>query len=118
MFAPKSSFLFAVLLGAVACSVDVGGPVPAELSHYDPGVVTDPTLREAETPPPPKAEADLNPPPTPRHVWIGGYWTKRGTSWIWVEGQWVLRSGTEWVPDGWQCRPGGAAWVAGHWRDE
>ena len=116
MIAPKSSFVFALLLGLAACSVDVGGPLPAEMSHYDAGTVTDSTLGDTETPPPPRAEADINPPPSPSHIWVGGYWIRRGARWDWVEGQWVLRPGYEWVPDHRECGPKGTTWVAGHWR--
>jgi len=116
MISPKSSFLFALFLGIAACSVDVGGPLPAELSHYDPSVVTDSTVEETETPPPPKAEADINPPPSPQHVWVGGYWARRGAGWKWVEGRWVARAGSESVESRWECLPRGAVRVPGSWR--
>jgi YXWGXW repeat-containing protein len=42
--------------------------------------------------------------PSPRHVWIAGYWTHSGGRYVWVGGRYVVRP-----------RPG-AVWVAARWR--
>ena len=114
MIAPKSSFLISGLLLALAsCAVDLDQS-PREVSYYDA-----PSGKEfyvEEIPPPPQPEADIDPAPSPYHVWIGGYWERRGPTWHWVEGHWIPRPGAEWVPEHWECHLRGGIRVEGYWR--
>jgi hypothetical protein len=41
--------------------------------------------------------------PTPRHVWVPGYWGYRGGTRVWIGGAWLLPQ-TNWV------------WIAPHWQ--
>ncbi len=41
--------------------------------------------------------------PTPRHVWVPGYWGYRGGVRVWIGGAWLLPQ-TNWV------------WIAPHWQ--
>lgn len=56
--------------------------------------------------------------PSPRHLWVGGYWRWSGSAHVWVAGGWQLppRHGANWVDGHWKATRGGWVWVAGHWR--
>lgn len=56
--------------------------------------------------------------PTVNHVWIAGYWSRHGGSWVWVAGRHVLRprAGAVWVGGHWSRHARGWVWVHGHWR--
>ena len=55
--------------------------------------------------------------PSPNHVWIGGYWSHHGGSWVWVDGRYVVRPRPHavWVPGHWERHPRGWLWVYGRW---
>lgn len=69
-----------------------------------------------EAPPVPPEEGIIST-PTPRHVWIPGYWAWHD-GWFWQPGQWVLRPypGAVWVPGRWVRYGGGWLWSSGHWQ--
>ena len=56
--------------------------------------------------------------PSPRHVWVGGYWRWNGSAHVWVAGGWYVppRHRAVWVDGHWRKVPGGWDWVSGHWR--
>ena len=56
--------------------------------------------------------------PSPRHVWVGGYWRWDGRGHVWVAGGWQLppRHRAVWVEGHWKKVRGGWTWVPGHWR--
>jgi hypothetical protein len=56
--------------------------------------------------------------PSVNHVWVAGYWSWRGGSWVWVSGRHVLRPrvGVVWVAGHWARHPRGWVWVHGCWR--
>jgi hypothetical protein len=56
--------------------------------------------------------------PTPRHVWVPGYYRWSGARYAWAPGYWSVppRARTTWVPGYWANRPGGFVWVTGYWR--
>ena len=71
-------------------------------------------------PPPPRAEVIVERErPSPRHVWISGYWVWRGGAHAWVGGHWELppRERVVWVEPRWEVRGGSYVFVAGTWRD-
>ena len=56
--------------------------------------------------------------PSPRHVWLPGYYRWSGARYDWAPGYWVMppRPRAVWVPGYWTHRPGGHFWIAGYWR--
>ena len=56
--------------------------------------------------------------PSTGHVWIAGYWSRHGGSWVWVTGRYVVRPrpAAVWVPGHWDRHPRGWVWVHGCWR--
>ncbi len=69
-------------------------------------------------PPPPRSVAIVGVAPTPRHIWIPGYYKGVNGRYVWVAGRWMIppRPGVVWVPPHWAPRPGGYVFVPGHWR--
>lgn len=60
---------------------------PATIQH-ERVVVREPVVvRDA---PPPRMGA-IAVVPSPQHVWVPGYWTRRGDDWAWQSGHWELR---------------------------
>jgi len=75
---------------------------------------------EGETPPEtPLALPEQRPgAPSPAHVWIAGYHTRRAGQWVWVSGHYALppRTDVVWVPGHWVSHLHGYAWIPGAWR--
>lgn len=56
--------------------------------------------------------------PTPKHVWVDGFWVwnKRLHQYVWRDGYWIVpKRGHYWVPGHWDKVPAGHRWVPGHW---
>ena len=56
--------------------------------------------------------------PSPAHVWIAGYYTRRAGQWVWVSGRYSVppRSDVVWVPGHWVSHLDGYVWIDGAWR--
>src|SRR6476659_3010147 len=69
-------------------------------------------------PPRPVSVAVVGKAPSPRHVWIPGYYNGVGGRYVWVPGRWMVppRAGVVWVAPRWAPRNGGYVFVQGHWR--
>jgi hypothetical protein len=80
--------------------------------------VTPPTgaVVVGQAPPAPREEVVVEA-PSPRHVWVPGYWAWHD-GWFWEPGRWVLRPhpAAVWVPGRWDHRGRGWVWSSGHWR--
>ncbi len=78
-----------------------------------------PTVVVVEQAPPPPVQEVIVERPSPRHVWIGGYWGWRAGRHVWVGGHWELppRERVEWVEPHWEHRGNGYVFVEGLWRD-
>lgn len=67
-------------------------------------------------PPAPRIEV-MPPPPSPNHVWIGGYWRWELGQHVWVSGHWdVRRDGYFWAPGHWYRSGNGWAFAGGAWQ--
>jgi hypothetical protein len=69
---------------------------------------------------PPPVRVERRPPsPSPRHVWVGGFYRWDGRGYVWMPGYWARppRPRAVWVPGRWvQQRRGGWVWIDGRWR--
>jgi hypothetical protein len=101
------------VLGCGACAFEVGGPTENTTGMASP----DYSIYVEETPPSPRDEV-IGIAPGSTYVWIGGYWTRQGTSWTWMEGRWTERPrpDAEWVPGRWDRHARGHVWISGRWR--
>lgn len=97
--------LFALLLLALAASGC--GPSYVE-GRYVTTVSTEPPAPYVEV---------VSPAPTPKHVWVDGYWWWDGRRYVWVRGHWVRppRAGYVWVRGGWVVHGGSYRFVHGRW---
>ena len=89
-------------------------PPPAEV------VASGPVVRGevvVEAPPAPIREV-IPVRPSRRHVWVGGYWARRGGHYVWVSGHWALppRAHAVYVGPHWEHRGGGYIYIEGVWR--
>jgi hypothetical protein len=79
----------------------------------------EPIVEVVAAPPPPRREVIVERErPSPRHVWVAGYWAWRGGRHVWVSGHWELppRPGMVWIAPRWEHRGGGYVFVSGRWR--
>lgn len=107
---PDQSFRAALLAGALALAL--GGCVVAPAAPY----AYAPYETVVVAPPPPRVEI-VGAAPYPGYLWIGGYWTWRGSRHDWVPGYWQApRPGYSWAPHRWV--PQGRGWQErpGHWQ--
>jgi hypothetical protein len=67
-------------------------------------------------PPPPRREV-VYVRPSPRHVWIPGYWAWRGGRHVWIAGHYELppRGYSAWREPRWERRGGNYIFFEGHW---
>lgn len=70
-----------------------------------------------EAPPPPRREL-VGPRPSPRYVWISGYWALRAGRNVWIAGHWEMppRDRSVWEEPRWEHRGGGYVFIEGRWR--
>lgn len=88
------------LLGGVARAADIGVNI---------------SIREG--PPPPRHEV-IVPRPSPRHVWVAGYWGWRHGHHEWIAGHWEIppRGRRVWVEPRWERRGDHYVFIEGRWR--
>lgn len=85
------------------------------LPRFEPPTERPPTL--SRLPRPPKTDPEYVPldGPSPRHVWVSGYWDWR-ERWVWRPGRWrIPPPGMEWQPPSYTRQRDGIAYVAGYW---
>lgn len=55
--------------------------------------------------------------PSPRHVWIPGYWKWAGINYAWIDGRWVkAKPKRAWVPGTWEQVGNHWVWKPGSWK--
>jgi hypothetical protein len=93
--------------GGVAVGAAVRIPPPAPGTHVL-------GIRDA---PPPLRHEGMTVSPSPRHVWIAGYWRHDGRAYVWVTGHWEKppRENFVWIAPRWESREGGWVFIEGHW---
>jgi len=69
----------------------------------------------SEAPPEPRIE-EPGPRPSPRQVWVPGYWHWQKGRYRWAQGQWLqIRPGRRWVPTFWHHSAKGWRFHPGFW---
>ncbi len=54
--------------------------------------------------------------PSPRHVWVPGYWGSRGGARVWIGGAWLLpQTDWAWIAPHWQWTGYNWVWAQGYW---
>ncbi len=93
-----------------------GGPPPAEPAPPPEaqGQVQGPVVQQA---PPALPAENIPPPPFDGAVWVDGYWSWNGGTYVWIPGRYVSppQPGVYWYPGGWVMQGGGYIWVGGRW---
>ncbi len=67
---------------------------------------------------PPQLRVEVPPPaPSPRHVWMPGYWSFASGNYVWVPGSYVVAPQPEarWMPAQWVLRDGAWYFEPGRW---
>ena len=86
-------------------------------SFVPPGQRRAPIEVAVKAPPPPLRTEVVLVRPSPRHVWVPGYWVYE-TSYVWVPGAWILppEPAAVWVAPRVEMRSGVSIFVSGYWR--
>jgi hypothetical protein len=68
--------------------------------------------------PPPMRREFYGRAPSPRHVWVPGYYTWAGHDYAWHNGYWAMppRPQAMWVPGYWRPQNGIQVFINGFWR--
>jgi hypothetical protein len=68
--------------------------------------------------PPPERVEVIPVAPSPRYVWVSGYWSRDRQAWNWVPGRWVRPESRyrAWEPGHWARNRWGWYYIDGHWR--
>ena len=68
-------------------------------------------------PPPPPREVYVRR-PSPRHVYVPGYYQWQRNQYVWAPGYWAVppRPRAAWVPGYWAPRHGNYIFIQGYWR--
>lgn len=102
----------------VASSTGVMVQTPVTTSDGTTAVVasTQPVVI-TQAPPAPQSEPVLEQ-PSPKHVWIPGYWSYRNSRYVWIAGRWELppRSDAVWVAPHYEREANAYRFYEGYWK--
>jgi hypothetical protein len=89
--------------------------VPTEVVG-NPGAPVVSTTIVTEAPPVPQSEVVLAQ-PSPKHMWLAGYWTWRDARYEWMAGHWELppSSRSVWVLPRWEQQGNAYRFYEGYW---
>ena len=89
---------------------------PAKNKRMPPGHARKEKYRVAVAPPKPVAEPRPEA-PSPRHVWVPGYWSWSNERHIWVSGMWSMppQQNVVWVQPQWVNESGSWLFFEGQW---
>lgn len=92
-------------------------PAPVAVVGTTTPTVVAPSTVIVDAPPPLQTEV-ITVRPSPRHVWIPGYWVYRGHHHVWMAGHWALppHAHMRWVEPRWERRGGSYVFIEGSWR--
>jgi hypothetical protein len=73
---------------------------------------------DVQTAPPPDQVEVQGTPPSPRHVWVKGFWQWNGQRHVWNAGRWAEppQAGMVYEPARWEPRNGRYVFIDGRWR--
>lgn len=93
-------------------------PLPVTITTQPGGgaAATQSTILIQQAPPATQTEV-VTAQPSPRHVWIAGYWTYRESRYVWIAGHWEVppASGAVWIAPHGEPEAGGYRFYEGHW---
>ena len=98
-------YILTILIAVVMSSVFAGGRFYVKVKPVHPNV-----------------EVNIGPCPSPKHLWVDGYWAWHPGPgpghYEWVDGCWKVPPGKykHWVPGHWKNTPYGWYWVDGQWK--
>jgi hypothetical protein len=127
-FGSKTSFLLGAFLAAGLFAGCASEPRRVVVVDAPPPPPPPPATVVAETPavsgevivdaPPPPVREVIGVRPSRRHVWVSGYYVRRGGHYVWMSGHWALppRGHTVYVAPHWEHRGGGYIYIEGVWR--
>jgi len=97
--------------------VETAPPPPTPAYVEAPAPAVSGTISIQVAPPPLRREVVVVR-PSPRHVWVPGYWGWRGGRHVWIDGRWMLppRGRAVWVAPRWEHRHGNYVFIEGFWR--
>ena len=105
-----------ILVPAVAAVVTLGCE-----SHRHHVVVRDRVSGQVvvtDAPPPVPQVEVIGAAPSPRHIWVPGYWSWTGRRYTWMAGHWEQRprESANYTAGHWERTPRGWVWYEGYWR--
>lgn len=102
---------------AVASSTGVMVQAPVATDPATGAIVATQPVIIAQAPPAPQSEPVLEQ-PSPKHVWIPGYWSYRSSRYVWIAGRWELppRSEAVWVAPHYEREANAYRFYEGYWK--
>ena len=97
---------------------DKGGVPPGLADKVPPGHRRAPVEVIVLKAPPPLRVEVMSGRPSPKHVWVPGYWIWETNSYVWLPGAWMAppEPAAVWVTPRFETRGGVNVFISGYWR--